>query len=119
MHHPTNRAERRHHRDRVIAARRFVYEHIWNNYGYNCITYDEFIKDISNPLMDINYLIEEMRSNDKLLDFPKWIMQWGKYAKYNLACSCRNCRSGNRYKKENVKRRRDLKMSCKNWEKEY
>jgi hypothetical protein len=29
MNHPSNRAERRHHRDRVVARRRFVYLHIW------------------------------------------------------------------------------------------
>ena len=31
MKHPYTRAERRHERERVIAARRFVWEHVWRN----------------------------------------------------------------------------------------
>ena len=57
--HPTNRAERRYHRERVIKSRRYVFLHIWNrNNDY------QFMKDVSNPLIDISYVIEKWKNSE-------------------------------------------------------
>jgi hypothetical protein len=61
MHHPHNRAERRHERTRVIARRRKVAETEW---GYN--------------------------DGDWLSRWNPY-SEWGRYAKFNGGCGCRLC----------------------------
>lgn len=35
MNHPTNRAERRNERKRIIAKRRFIYDYVWRSQRWN------------------------------------------------------------------------------------
>jgi len=69
MNHPSNRAERRHHRARVIARRRFVHNHVWNAGSFDWqrqsdLLYSSFFADL--PL-------------------------WGQYAKWNMNCGSTMC----------------------------
>ena len=94
MQHPTNRAERRHHRDRVIAARRFIYQHIWGQSSYQT-------NSRTNPL-ECSFHIEQFS-------------EWGRYAKWNLNCGCRMCHY-EKYFKEKRKRREALKHLDADWQ---
>jgi hypothetical protein len=114
MNHPYNRAERRYNRARVIEARKFIKLHIFNQWETK---YDLFIKQIINPLIDINYLIERLHTED-LSDFPDWIIEYGRYAKFNLNCGCKSCHYY-KYYKEKRKRRRSLKQIDLDWERQY
>ncbi len=67
--HPSNRAERRHQRERVIASRRFIWEVIWGKKSYT-------VNSRSNPINSIEY---------------NWQPDWGRYAKWNLNCGCAGC----------------------------
>src|SRR5580692_9723446 len=109
MKHPKTRAERRHHRDRVIAARRFVYLHIWNQWDDF-----QFMKDVSNPLIDILHVFEKYKNARFLNEYP----QWGKYAKWNLNCNCRMCHY-EKFDKTSAKRRIALKTADSDWEWQY
>lgn len=62
MKHPSNRAERRHERKRVIARRQFVDLHIW--------------RSRESP---------EHRENLRRTEM------WGKYAKWNMNCGSIRC----------------------------
>ena len=67
MTHPSNRAERRHQRDRVIAARRFVTTTVWGG------SYE--IQNRTNPM------VQRQRPD----------LDWGRYAKWNLGCGSPGC----------------------------
>src|SRR5271170_1045730 len=77
MSHPTSRAERRHQRDRVIARRKFIAEHIWSH--YNEVPHE------GSP----GYQQE-----------PGWWspVEWGRYAKFNLNCGCTMCHGAKYFK---------------------
>ncbi len=108
--HPKTRSERRHQRERIIAHRRFIHLHIWSSLdGY------EFMKAVANPRIDILYVFEIYKDKIYLPEYP----EWGRYAKWNLICSCRGCRSRKNWEKTPAKRRYKLKTDWKNWEKEY
>lgn len=77
--HPTNRAERRQQRERVIAARRFVQMVIWRE-----------AERYSNPL---NYIY-----------WPPFT-EWGRYAKWNLGCGCKGCHREKYYKAKSQRRK--------------
>jgi hypothetical protein len=76
--HPTNRAERRHQRERVIAARRFVQQVVWRE-----------LERYSNPI------------------YPYWppFTEWGRYAKWNLGCGCKGCHREKYYKAKSQRRK--------------
>lgn len=44
MKHPSNRAERRHERNRVISNRRFIYEQVWRMQRFNKEPFTEWGK---------------------------------------------------------------------------
>lgn len=85
MSHPSSRAERRHHRDRVVARRRFVYEVVWR------ANVSRFVPAYTHPL-DLKFT------------------EWGRYAKFNLGCGCTQCHAA-KYMSSKDKRRRALKGS--------
>ena len=85
MTHPSNRAERRHQRDRVIAARRFVYTTIWAANSY-----------------------ETYHSNDPMATWQREDPEWGRYAKWNLNCGSPGCHR-EKYYGPKRKRREALK----------
>jgi hypothetical protein len=64
MKHPTNRSERRHERNRIIAWRRFISQHIWRS-----------------RFLGSGFGDDEFNT-------------WGKYAKFNLGCGCIGCHAG-------------------------
>ena len=120
--HPTTRAERRHQRERVIAARRFIYQHIW----HNVLHYEfDFMREIVNPCLDIYYLIEKYKSNYNLDEkYQGYVpFAWGRYAKWNLICDPHHCRlcgcARSEKKAENKKRRIALKHTDSDWEQQY
>jgi hypothetical protein len=85
MSHPTSRAERRHQRDRVIARRKFIAEHIWRNYN-------------TEP-------------HEGSPGYGVWSpVEWGRYAKFNLNCGCTMCH-GAKYFKCAAKRRKGRKCA--------
>lgn len=112
MSHPTTRAERRNHRERVIRVRRFIYEHIWYNFRSS---HTQLLREIKNPLIDINYLLEKVEDDEYLHDFYDWQVAWGKYSKWNLNCSCHRCRASKAYNREPRKIRQSLKNAGKDW----
>lgn len=79
MKHPQTRGERRAVRDGVISRRKRIVTRIWSNGSYS-------------------------RTN---ADHQKWLteMEWGKYAKFNLNCGCKQCHSS-KYLSAKRKRRR-------------
>ena len=89
MSHPTSRDERRHQRDRVIARRRFVAEHIWPHYN-----------DVPHE------------GSPDYQQQSGWYqpIEWGRYAKFNLNCGCMMCHSA-KYFSNARKRREALKHS--------
>lgn len=86
MSHPANRAERRHHRTRVIANRRFVYQHVWNMEGR--------------------------------FSYGEPFSEWGRYAKWNLACGSPGCHR-EKYFGPKRKRREAHRYAEREWENEY
>lgn len=73
MSHPTSRAERRHQRDRVIARRKFIAEHIWSHYNE--------------------------KPHEGSPGWGEWKpVEWGRYAKFNLNCGCTMCHSAKYFK---------------------
>lgn len=88
MSHPTSRAERRHQRERMIARRKFIHQHIWRS-------------SIDQPW------------HEGKPEYQKdWdpFNEWGRYAKFNLNCGCKMCHSV-KYYKEAHKRREARKNS--------
>jgi len=96
MTHPLTRAERRHQRDRVIARRRFIYQHIWNAGAFG-------IQERTNPFHCGGRLY--------FPDFPTW----GRYAKWNLGCGSRLCHA-DKYFGRKRKRREALKRAAREWQ---
>jgi hypothetical protein len=81
--HPTNRAERRHQRERVIAARRFVHNKIWRR---------------DNEQNGTNPFYYSYR--------PDWAFtEWGRYAKWNLGCGCMGCHREKYYDQKSMRRK--------------
>ena len=120
--HPTTRAERRHQRERVIAARKFVYQHIWSS-AFN--SQFDFMREIVNPCLDIYYLIEKYKS-DHYLDEKNQVyapFTWGRYAKWNFTCDPKHCRlcdwTRSDKKVKNKKLRIALKHIDSDWEQQY
>jgi hypothetical protein len=68
MGHPSNRAERRHQRARIVARRRFSVESVPNNSSRTQYR--------TNPLVHRGTLSAQV---------------WGKYAKWNLSCGSLMC----------------------------
>jgi 5-methylcytosine-specific restriction endonuclease McrA len=109
MSHPTTRAERRYHRDRIITKRRFIYLHIWiqmHNY--------QFMREVSNPLINIMLVFEKWKNSYKTYEYP----EWGRYNKWNLNCTCWRCHY-NKFDKSKAKRRHKLKTADSDWELQY
>ena len=80
MRHPRTRAERRHERERVIARRRFIHDNIW------------FQQQIhTDPEVIVGFLTP--------------FTEFGRYAKFNLGCGCKQCHSV-KYFGQKRKRRR-------------
>lgn len=79
MNHPADRQQRRAVRDGHIARRKFIVTRIWSRGSYST-------------------------SNERE---RKWLeeMEWGKYAKFNLNCGCKQCHSS-KYMSAKRKRRR-------------
>jgi hypothetical protein len=96
MNHPSNRAERRHHRARVIARRRFVFNYIWNSGSSN-------VGRRSNPLDRFFFA-----------DSP----HWGQYAKWNMNCGAAICHA-EKYFSAKRQRREAHKRVVRDWEREY
>jgi hypothetical protein len=86
MKHPKSRAERRAVRDGHIARRKFIALNIWRDYD-------------QVPHEGSAWYMQE----------PGWYqpMEWGKYAKFNLGCGCKQCHYL-KYFSEKRKRRRAL-----------
>jgi hypothetical protein len=85
MSHPSSRDERRHQRERVIARRRFVRQQIWR--------------------------VEEIWHEGKPEYQRNWEpFEWGRYAKFNMNCGCRQCHSA-KYFSSAHKRRKALRQS--------
>lgn len=91
--HPTNRSERRHQRERVIARRRFIWGVVWKGF-----THDEF----TNPLTFGRYVNDWSPYH--------WTPEWGRYAKWNLGCGCKGCHM-EKYFDQKRKRRNARKAS--------
>lgn len=85
--HPTTRAERRYQRERVIARRKFIHDHIWCRFGEQVHT---------DP--DVN-----------LWSYPPFT-EFGRYAKFNLGCGSPMCHM-EKYFKYKRKRRRALSVA--------
>ena len=85
MKHPRSRAERRSVRLGWIARRRYVAEHVWFRF---------------NPP-----IYEHNRPWYRPCEWEPF--QWGRYAKWNMNCGCKQCHS-EKYFKEKRKRRRAL-----------
>ena len=85
--HPTNRAERRYQRERVIAKRRFIWGTVWKGFSGN---------SFNNPLTFGRYV--------GVWRPYTWTPDWGRYAKWNLGCGCKGCHR-EKYYKEKRKRR--------------
>jgi hypothetical protein len=115
MSHPKTRAERRHQRERIIAARRFVYLHIWTQYGDRF----KFMREVINPLINIEYLFEKYRLMKIPFNHIDEYPDWGRYAKWNLNCSCRRCRGRKGWGRISAQRRRKLKTADSDWELQY
>jgi len=115
MSHPKNRAERRNQRERVIAARRFVYLHIW----YQWQDKYQFMREVSNPLINIEYVYEKYRLTKIPFSGVQEYPDWGKYAKWNLACTCRHCRRQKKWSRQTAKNRHKLKTTDADWELQY
>jgi hypothetical protein len=91
MNHPRSRVERRSVRLGWIARRRYVAEHVWNNFNPPPYEHTYLYRALYDPRF-------------------KWTpMQWGRYAKWNMNCGCKQCHS-NKYFKEKRKRRRALDL---------
>ena len=102
MNHPYTRAERRYVRDCIIAKRRFIYLYIWGlNKDY------EGIKAAVNPLIDINYVLENYPN---VREYP----EWGRYAKWNFVCDINHCRLCSWERIEKIKNNKKRRISQKN-----
>jgi hypothetical protein len=116
MNHPNNRCERRYCRERIIAYRRFVYEHIWNRKSIQ----SDFLRNITNPLITMEYIFECALNDPKLDNVEEWIIEWSKYSKWNFTCDpkhCRMCSWQKAVKKaENKRSRIASKKACGDWE---
>lgn len=94
MHHPTNRAERRFERERIIARRRHIWGVVWKGFCGN---------SFNNPLT--------FGSVDDWSPY-QWTPDWGRYAKWNLGCGCKQCHRDKYYKCKSQRRSsRKLAMS--------
>jgi hypothetical protein len=83
--HPSNRAERRQERERVIARRKFIHDHIWFQSQHH--TDPTVMPWAQHPPFS----------------------EFGRYAKFNLSCGCMGCHCAKHWYKD--RRRRALKVS--------
>ena len=111
MKHPTNRAERRFARTLIINHRKFIINHIWTRLDSD---QESFIRDIKNPLISFEYLLERLADEPKLSTFTDWLDK-ENYVKWNLTCDCWRCTY---YKRNSYRRKRRvaLKTAGKDWE---
>jgi hypothetical protein len=118
--HPYTRAERRHQRDRIIAYRRFIKQHVWNRFDSKI---DEFLKEIANPLISMDHILDKGLNYPSCANFEDSIVEWGRYSKWNFTCDQYRCRlcswTKSDGKKKSKKRRIALKKAAADWEKDY
>jgi hypothetical protein len=148
MKHPSSRSERRGVRETYINKRKFIQLHIFNDspfyripYIHETHQYEQYMKWVhwQEASEDERKVILVERALDGL-DKPevligprgKWIMpaeppwsywhppEWGRYAKWNLTCSCASCQANQQKYTERRKRReqlkRDISENLKNFE---
>jgi hypothetical protein len=63
----------------------------------------------------MEFLIERYLTEPNLENFTEWLVDYGRYNKWNLNCCCGNCR-GQKRRSENNKRRVALKAAGIDWE---
>src|SRR5271166_4068301 len=106
MRHPQNRLDRRAIRDYYISYRRKIILNTWSNWKHGTEiphegsshwaqnAYQKYLWWQTLSEDDIKVLEVEAALDKKEVDKPSWHpMIWGQYAKYNLVCSCRSCRT--------------------------
>lgn len=112
MSHPYTRSERRHQRERAIARRKYIQQHIWNTQSFQ----SQFLEQVINPCIDINYLIYQLNDNQYLDNINEWEIQWGRYAKWNFTCDCSMCKINQWEQRKTCKKERTKnKRLEKNW----
>ena len=84
--HPSNRAERRQERERVIARRKFIHDHIWYQSQHH-----------TDPTVM------------PWAQYPPF-SEFGRYAKFNLGCGCKDCHYP-KYGEYKNRRRKALQVS--------
>jgi hypothetical protein len=108
MSHPRSRQERRVIRSLYISRRKFIRQHIW----YRT---DEPVHEGSSSwrsyLRELEYYLRELKHPmfDMEYDIPTPIPEqpfdeWGRYAKFNLKCTCRHCSRRKQWRRDSDKK---------------
>ena len=114
--HPSTRGHRRYLNDCTASRHKFIADIVWNKQRSGNTEVYQFLESIKNPLVSMNFLIDQYLTNSKFSNFENLLMNYDRYFKFYCSCrACRHHKSVQRYK-ENVKRRRLLKTAESNWE---